>query len=108
MRITATWHDLAPEPEQTKPPAGFNAGWPVLRMMLEDVSNPPTRLELLEDWPQDHDAPSRSTLGRWLNQATEQNLVTRDGTGRHHNPYRYWLKDKQPPATLSPMEVMMP
>jgi hypothetical protein len=87
---------------------GFDAGWPLLRMMLEDASNPPTRLELLEDWPQDYDTPSRTTLGRWLSQATEQNLVDRHGTGRHHNPYRYWLKGKELGDRLPPMEVMEP
>lgn len=94
---------VLPNPRE---PDGFDAGWPVLQMILEDASNPPTRVELLKNWPQDYDAPSRATLGRWLLQATEQNLVTRDGTGRHHHPYRYWLKSKNPPDGLPPLEVL--
>jgi hypothetical protein len=73
---------------------GFEAGWPTLQLLLEDAATPQTRMELLKTWPQDFDAPSRSTLGRWLNQATELNLVSREGNGLNRSPYRYLLKGK--------------
>lgn len=63
--------------------------------MLEDASGKRTRRELLKEWPEDFPAPADSTLYRLLEQAVERRLVCRDGTGRSHAPFRYWLPEKE-------------
>ena len=35
------------------------------------------------------------SLWRWLERAIKQGLVKQDGTGRRHNPFRYWLPGQE-------------
>jgi hypothetical protein len=50
-----------------------------------------THHELLQDWPADDERPSATVLYEWLNRATDEKLVRRQGTGRRNDPYRYRL-----------------
>ena len=47
--------------------------------------------ELLMDWPSDRERPAASVLCEWLNRATDEGLVRREGTGRRTDPYCYRL-----------------
>jgi hypothetical protein len=50
---------------------------------------------LLHDWPADREKPSPNTLYLWLNRATEENLVRREGKGTRSGPYRYRLANEE-------------
>ena len=39
--------------------------------------------------------PSAATLWRWLDQAVESGLVSRDGEGLRKRPFRYWLTGQE-------------
>ncbi len=73
----------------------FTQGWQVLRMVLEDARFNLTRQEVRDEWPYDFPAPDRTTLWRWLDRAVADGLVSRDGTGRKSNPFRYWLPGQE-------------
>jgi hypothetical protein len=74
---------------------GFEAGWPALKITLEDCPHRLTRNGILNQWPTDYDKPSKATLVRWLEQAIKNGLVERHGIGRNHDPYKYWLKGRR-------------
>jgi hypothetical protein len=62
-----------------------------------------TRQQIAEGWLPDFlPAPDGTTLCRWLVRAFEQNQVCRDGTGRRHDPYRYWLPGQEKRWNLDP------
>jgi hypothetical protein len=63
--------------------------------VLEDAYHKLELAEILEHWPGDHEAPSRPTLQRLLDKARTRALVCRDGAGRRHDAYRYWLPQKE-------------
>jgi hypothetical protein len=65
--------------------------WKVVQAVLEDAARPLTRRQVLEQWPEDHQAPALLTLWRLLDHAVLQGQAQRDGTGRRNDPYRYWL-----------------
>jgi hypothetical protein len=73
----------------------FAAGWPVLRMVLEDASAKLTRQAVLNEWPPDHPRPSPATLWRWLDRAVATGEVLRGGAGRRYDPYCYWLPGRE-------------
>jgi hypothetical protein len=73
----------------------FPAGWPVLRMVLEDASAKLTRQAVLNEWPPDHPRPSPATLWQWLDRAVATGEVLRSGAGRRYDPYRYWLPGRE-------------
>jgi hypothetical protein len=69
----------------------FRDNWPILKAMLNMRTAPSTHLEVLMDWPADREPPSAATLYDWLNRATAEELLSRCGTGRKNDPYRYLL-----------------
>src|SRR5262245_32969877 len=73
----------------------FAAGWAVLRLVLEDAHRKLTRLDVLDEWPDDYPKPGLVVLWRWLERAVADGRVKREGAGRRLNPFRYWLPEKE-------------
>ncbi|CAN5425185.1 hypothetical protein BH11PLA2_BH11PLA2_44130 [soil metagenome] len=95
---------VLPEPADKE---GFEAGWPVLKDLLDDADNRMTRKAILQGWPDDHDKPSKATLVRWLERAEKDGLIDRHGQGRCREPYKYFLKGQSPCLEeLPPLEPL--
>jgi hypothetical protein len=63
-----------------------------LRLLLEGARGKLTRQQILDGWlPDFRPAPDAGTLCRWLQRAVEAGVVSRDGTGRRNDPFRYCL-----------------
>jgi hypothetical protein len=77
------------------PDDALESHWPGLRIVLEDAYRKLELAEILEQWPGDHEAPSRPTLQRLLDKALARALVCRAGSGRRQDAYRYWLPQKE-------------
>jgi hypothetical protein len=73
----------------------FDANWSVLTMIFEDAPQKLTRADVLEEWPADFPKPAATSLWRWLDRAVRLNMLSREGTGRKNDPFRYWF-----PATV--------
>jgi hypothetical protein len=69
----------------------FTVSWAVLRAVLEDATAKLTRQQIRQEWPADYPAPNDVMLWRWLERAVRAQLVCRDGSGRKHDPFCYWL-----------------
>lgn len=71
--------------------AAYRENWGTLKTVLEkyEVSRPMT--EILLDWPATTEAPSPTTLFRWLKRAHSEDRVRRQGRGSKGQPYRYRL-----------------
>jgi hypothetical protein len=72
----------------------FLRGWKPLRIVLEDAPTKFRRQDILDNWPPDYVTPSKVTLWRWLDRAVDEGLIKREGAGRCHSPYRYYLAEK--------------
>jgi hypothetical protein len=59
------------------------------------ATSEPSRQEILDRWPADDDRPDATTLWRWLSQAVAAGIVCQEGTGRHRDPFRYWLPARE-------------
>jgi hypothetical protein len=70
---------------------GFSEHWDVLRMVLEDAPQKLTRLDILDEWPDDFPKPCPATLWKWLKSAQAAGLVKVEGTGRKADSFRYWV-----------------
>lgn len=70
---------------------GFSEQWDVLRMVLDDAPQKLTRLDILDEWPDDYPKPCAATLWRWLQSAVSAGLVQVEGSGKKADPLRYWL-----------------
>jgi hypothetical protein len=77
------------EPEAE--PDGFQTYLDAFQMVLEDAPQKLTRGDILAEWPTDFDKPGATQLKLWLNRAVERGLISREGTGRKTDPFRYWL-----------------
>jgi hypothetical protein len=60
-------------------------------MVLEDAKQKLTRLDILDEWPEDFARPRPGTLWKWLKTAVAADLVKVEGSGRKADPFRYWL-----------------
>jgi hypothetical protein len=69
----------------------FQENWPHIEAILQKRKLAATHLELLADWPPDHESPSRQMLYHWLNRAHEEKRVRRIGGGTKDDPYRFRL-----------------
>jgi len=78
--------NLTPEPD------GFDLGWPVVQLILQDAPEPLTRRQIFAAWSESHDRPSVSTLKRWLDKAAGEGLMQVEGPGTRHGPFRYGAK----------------
>ncbi|MCI0642375.1 MAG: AAA family ATPase [Gemmataceae bacterium] len=83
-------YTVHPVDEDTEDFRGF---WDALRKVLEDAPQKFTRLDILDEWPEDFDKPDAGTLYRMLCRAVEDNLVLKEGAGRKSDPFRYWLPE---------------
>lgn len=75
--------------------AEFNTSWQPLRLVLAAAKHELTRQEILEQWPDTFPAPAPNTLWRLLSLAHEHGYVHFTGAGAPHDPYRYYLPEKQ-------------
>jgi hypothetical protein len=66
-----------------------------------------TRAEVLERWPAGTLRPAAITLYRWLDQAVAQDLVRHDGTGKAHDPFRYWLPELEQQWAADPFAKLL-
>jgi hypothetical protein len=66
-----------------------------------------TRRQLLDEWPADFPRPNLGSLWRWLDQAFARGLVARAGTGHRHNPFRYWLPEKEQQWQADPLHQLL-
>lgn len=71
--------------------AGFSEQWDILRGVLDDAPQKLTRLDILDEWPDDYPKPCRGVLWKWLKQAVAAGLVQVEGSGKKSDPFRYWL-----------------
>jgi len=78
---------LTPNEEQS-----FSAYWEPLRMVLEDAPQKLTRLDILDEWPEDFPKPVMSILGELLNSSVADRHIEVEGTGRKADPFRYWAR----------------
>jgi hypothetical protein len=69
----------------------FEHGWPVLKGVLENSRGTMTRQQILEEWPQEALRPAKTALWTWLDRATKDGLVLKEGAGIKKDPHRYWL-----------------
>jgi len=63
----------------------------VLRGILETALEKLTQRQIVNEWPQESPRPARTTLWRWLDLATRDGRLLRDGEGTKRSPFRYWL-----------------
>jgi hypothetical protein len=69
--------------------------WQALVGVLATADCNMTRQEILDQWSGDAARPEATTLWRWLSRAVAHGQVRQDGTGRPHDPFRYWLPDRE-------------
>jgi hypothetical protein len=74
----------------------LNEDFQGLNHVLEDAVTKLTRVEILEQWPDDYPVPERTTLWRWLDQAAKRGVLRQDGSGSKSDPFRYWLPGREP------------
>jgi hypothetical protein len=77
-------------------PDDFQENWHVLSNVLEEAHAKLSRAELLGAWPESRARPHAGTLWRWLQRATREGRILRDGLGRKSEPFRYWLTGREP------------
>jgi hypothetical protein len=70
-------------------------GWSVIEWVLKDAREKFTRAHILNNWPEMRDKPHPASLWKWLEQAVSDGRVQRDGEGRPHRPFRYWLRSRE-------------
>ncbi|HLW66966.1 MAG TPA: AAA family ATPase [Gemmataceae bacterium] len=83
----------------------FGSGWEVLCGIFEDAHAKLTKQGIAEAWPVDFVKPAQSTLWRWLEQAVKDGRLLRDGTGRSHHPFRYWLPGQEEKWRHDPLHL---
>jgi hypothetical protein len=86
LNADGTDYTVLPDAEES-----FTEQWDVLRMVLEDAPQKLTRLDILDEWPEDFPRPCPATLWKWLQEAVAAQLVKVEGTGRKADPFRYWV-----------------
>jgi len=72
--------------------SAFNEYSEALCMVLEDAAQKLTRLDILDEWPDDFPKPAISALGDVLNSAVASGTIQVEGTGRKADPFRYWVR----------------
>lgn len=85
----------------------FTVHWDVLRMVLEDAKQKLTRLDILDEWPEDFTKPGPSTLRKWLASGVAEKLILTEGTGRKADPFRYWLPATEARWRQDPFYVLI-
>jgi hypothetical protein len=80
----------------------FGQGWRLLRLVLEAARGKLTRAEILAGWPGEP-RPDATTLWRWLERAAAGGLLHREGRGKKHWPFRYWLPGQEEKWRADPL-----
>jgi hypothetical protein len=70
-------------------------GWSVIEWVLQDAREKFTRADVLKNWPEMREKPNPASLWKWLEQAVADGRLKRDGEGRPHKPFRYWLPSRE-------------
>jgi hypothetical protein len=70
-------------------------GLAVIEWVLRDAHEKYTRNDILKNWPEMRDKPHPISLWKWLEQAVAEGRIKRDGEGRPHKPFRYWLRGRE-------------
>jgi hypothetical protein len=73
----------------------LTGGWSVIEWVLKDAREKLTRQGILENWPEMQEKPNPVSLWKWLEQAVAEGRLKRDGEGRRHRPFRYWLRCRE-------------
>jgi hypothetical protein len=94
-----TRYNVVPEESDSD----FPEYWPMLRIVLEDASEPLTRTHIRDRWLEGCPRPSIRTLWNWLTIAWAENLVARQGTGHSNSPFAYYLPHKMPEWRADPI-----
>ena len=72
-------------------------------MIFEHARSRLTRIEVARGWPTDRaPRPHTRTLFRWLETAVAEGHLARSGQGLPHDPFRYYLPNRQ--AELKPVQ----
>jgi hypothetical protein len=93
---------------ESGPEAALGENWETIAAVLATAHTKLTRQEILDQWSADAPKPEATTLWRWLRRAVAHGQVRQEGTGRPHDPFRYWLPDREPmmrPEDASPEEL---
>jgi hypothetical protein len=90
--------------------ADLTDGWPVIEWVLSDAHGKSTRKEILASWPEMREKPHPASLWKWLEHAVSDGRIERDGEGRPHKPFRYWLRSREKYflPDLPPLEPLEP
>ena len=83
-------------------------GWSVIEWVLNDADKKYTRADILRSWPEMREKPHPVSLWKWLEQAVSEGRLQRDGEGRPHKPFRYWLRCREQYffPDLPPLDVL--
>ncbi|MBV9125877.1 MAG: AAA family ATPase [Planctomycetes bacterium] len=72
----------------------FSRRWQILHTIFVEAAHKLNRHEVCLRWPGGR-APNEVSVGRWLERAVDQGLLRKDGRGLQHNPFRYWLPERE-------------
>jgi hypothetical protein len=86
---------------------GFQAGWPVLKLILANAPQKLTREDILAEWPIQHRQPKAITLWRWLSRGVELGELACEGAGQRSDPLRYWLPEREAEWKQDPMYCLL-
>ncbi|HLW63883.1 MAG TPA: AAA family ATPase [Gemmataceae bacterium] len=73
----------------------FRGHWELLHRVLAQAERKLTRDQIAQRWPEGEETPARISLWRWLSRAVDEGRIQRSGTGHRHDPYRYWLPERE-------------
>jgi hypothetical protein len=80
---------------ESGPEAASGESWQAVLGVLASSHHKLTRQEILDRWSSESDKPDPTTLWRWLNRAVARGQVRQEGVGRPHDPFRYWLPERE-------------
>lgn len=69
-------------------------GWSVIEWVLKDAREKFTRADILTNGPM-REKPNPASLWKWLEQTVADGRLKRDGEGRPHKPFGYWLHSSE-------------
>jgi hypothetical protein len=83
----------------------LNRSRALLLDVLDDADHKLTRKEVLAAWPVPP-VPEESTLWRHLDRLVTDEVIRRDGEGRRHHPFRYWLPAREEEWRKNPLYAL--
>lgn len=67
--------------------------------LFADMDDWLTHAQVMELWPPEQPRPSSQSVYRWLDRAAQQGSLTREGTGRRNDPFRYRMAKSESNAS---------